>query len=85
MRDDEDPAETLRSAGRTVLKARSAARGRRAQPPPGYGYWIEEYKGCGCSLVARRRDELVGYCSKHGNNRQSTPYRMPEAAPVGMA
>lgn len=31
---------------------------------------LEEYKGCGCSYMSCRRDELPGYCQRHGTDRR---------------
>jgi hypothetical protein len=36
-------------------------------------FWIEEYKSCACSFVARIKAELPGYCPKHGNDRRYKP------------
>ena len=32
------------------------------------GKWLEEYE-CGCTFVAKKKKELIGYCSYHGENR----------------
>ena len=32
--------------------------------------YMEEYEQCHCTMIRRKRDELLGYCPKHGNNRQ---------------
>lgn len=40
-------------------------------------WWFEEYKQCGCSYVAEFKRELVGYCGRHGTDRQSIPSRIP--------
>lgn len=32
--------------------------------------WIEGYP-CGCASIAWKKSELLGYCSKHGNERNS--------------
>lgn len=37
--------------------------------------WIEEYEKCGCSIEAERKQDLLGYCSIHGNNRKNI-YKM---------
>lgn len=29
--------------------------------------WIETYRICGCSTEADSREELLGYCAKHGS------------------
>lgn len=30
--------------------------------------WIEQYKGCGCSIGPLPKRKLVGYCAIHGND-----------------
>lgn len=32
--------------------------------------WLEEYRHCSCSLIALKRQDLLGYCQKHGNDRK---------------
>ena len=31
--------------------------------------WIEQYRGCGCSVGPVPKRDLLGYCATHGNNR----------------
>lgn len=38
--------------------------------------WLEEYRHCGCTFLARVRRELLGYCEKHGNDRRRV-HRLP--------
>ena len=30
--------------------------------------WIEQYTGCGCSVEAKTKRDLLGYCETHGGN-----------------
>lgn len=32
--------------------------------------WYEEYQTCSCSFIAKTRDELPGYCQKHGTDKK---------------
>jgi len=34
------------------------------------GRWIEEYKQCSCTMVAKKKKDLLGYCKRHGTNRK---------------
>ncbi len=45
--------------------------------------WLEEYRACGCTFMARTKRELLGYCQKHGNDRRRIT-RMPCAADMEM-
>jgi hypothetical protein len=31
-------------------------------------FWLEEYEKCGCSSIALKKKELLGYCAKHGGS-----------------
>jgi hypothetical protein len=42
----------------------------REKPKNERGKWMEEYKKCGCSFVAKKKSELPGYCSRHGTDRR---------------
>lgn len=53
-------------------------------PEERLGKWLEEYKHCGCSHVAATKAELMGYCSKHANDRRRIT-KLPKAMPVGYA
>ena len=35
-----------------------------------YG-WIEEYQGCPCCTVERRKKDLLGYCQFHGGSHKN--------------
>jgi hypothetical protein len=48
------------------------------------GRWMEEYKTCGCSFVAKLRRELPGYCSRHGTDRRRVT-KLPKAIEAGYA
>jgi hypothetical protein len=32
--------------------------------------WYEEYRNCSCSFMARDKNDLPGYCPKHGNDKR---------------
>lgn len=40
-------------------------------------WWMEQYQPCGCSSVAPRKKDLLGYCARHGGDR-SVIYRIPK-------
>jgi hypothetical protein len=46
------------------------------------GQWMEEYKHCSCSFVAEKKEDLPGYCAKHGNSRNHL-YKLPRPVKVG--
>lgn len=48
------------------------------------GVWMEEYKSCTCSFVAAKRNELLGYCRDHGNDRRYV-FKLPKAVKTGQA
>lgn len=48
------------------------------------GVWLEEYKHCGCSFVAEKKSELLGYCPKHANDRRRV-IKLPKPVPCGYA
>jgi hypothetical protein len=33
--------------------------------------WIEEYSGCSCSSVEKRKKDLLGYCKYHGGDHKN--------------
>lgn len=49
------------------------------------GVWLEEYQHCGCSTVAKTRQELLGYCEQHGNDRRRVTKLPAPGLPVGFA
>jgi len=34
--------------------------------------WIEQYRGCGCSVGPMLKRNLPGYCATHGSERMVT-------------
>jgi len=43
-----------------------------------HGAWyMEEYENCGCTFVAKRKKQLLGYCGEHGYDRNNI-YRVPK-------
>ena len=36
--------------------------------------WLEGYR-CGCSSDAKRKKDLLGYCAKHGDDRDELYYK----------
>lgn len=39
--------------------------------------WLEEYRVCSCSFLARIKKDLPGYCALHGTDRRRAPIRIP--------
>lgn len=35
--------------------------------------WLEQFQPCGCTYVALKRSELMGYCGRHGGDRSKSP------------
>lgn len=35
--------------------------------------WLEQFQPCGCTYVALKKDELMGYCGRHGGSRGKIP------------
>ena len=47
--------------------------------------WMEEYKRCHCTVVARIKRDLLGYCPRHLEDRMHKPIRVPDEWPTGYA
>ena len=41
--------------------------------------WIEEYRGCGCSIGPIPKNELIGYCAIHGSDMVNR-FALPQEA-----
>lgn len=39
--------------------------------------WFEEYRTCGCSFIADKKDELPGYCPRHFHDKRRRT-RLPD-------
>lgn len=46
---------------------------RRKKPEWPRDGWLEQFQPCGCTFVALRRRDLVGYCGRHGGSRGKSP------------
>lgn len=33
--------------------------------------YLEGYSKCGCTFLAKFKNQLLGYCKKHGNSRKN--------------
>ena len=64
-----------------VIQSRGTAMDEKKEEK---GRWMEEYKTCGCSFVAKLRRELPGYCSRHGTDRRRVT-KLPKAIEAGYA
>lgn len=40
-------------------------------------FWYMEQYRCGCTFVARFKKDLMGYCGRHGMDRQGVIYPLP--------
>lgn len=62
---------------------RAVANAKRTKVSPGMGQWMEEYK-CGCTHVTVFRNEALGYCPTHGEDRRHIS-KLIEPVAVGLA
>lgn len=60
---------------------RATANARATRMTSGVGAWMEEYK-CGCSNVTALKNEALGYCPIHGEDKRHI-YRLTEPVAVG--
>jgi hypothetical protein len=57
---------------------------KMAEKKKDLGCWLEEYKSCGCSFVAKRKRDLLGYCERHGTDRKRV-IKLPHPMECGYA
>lgn len=62
---------------------RAAEAKAKEMPATTMGTWLEEYKGCSCTLVSRYKRDLIGYCGRHGGSMRNT-FRLPSPTEVGL-